>query len=285
MEKNPTIECVESTETSDGLLYGKFVATPLDQGYGTTLGNSLRRVLLSDLEGAAIFAVRIRDVKNNTDIKHEFSTIDGMVEDVLDLIMNLKKVTFRINDTERSLGDDDDRKVYEVTLEAKGPGPVTSKDIKCDKTELEVINEKVHLATLQDGAEIELRMYVRKGKSFEPSERVDRDKDLKSVNDLPIDAIYMPVHRVNYKVENTRVGRDTAKEKLILEVWTDGSIAPDKAISTSADILTRKFRCFKELTGDHLASGSGAIVEQEDEPKKSREEEISIEELELSIRA
>jgi DNA-directed RNA polymerase subunit alpha len=263
--ENPTIECVESFETQDGL-YGKFVAEPLEQGYGTTLGNSLRRVLLSDLEGAAITAVKIDGVL------HEFSVIEGMVEDVLDVIMNLKRVAFK------SYGESS--KI--VTLSMTGPAVVTAADIVCD-SEVEVVNKNVRLATLQDGAKIEMEMRVEKGKGFVPAEQVRRE-DL-PLGWLPIDAIHMPVHRVNYKVENTRVGQITNFDKLILEVWTDGSIAPDKAISTSAAILSEKFRHFTVLAGDGLAIAGSMMAEQEDEPKKSKEEEISIEELELSIRA
>jgi len=187
--ENPTIECVESFETQDGL-YGKFVAEPLEQGYGTTLGNSLRRVLLSDLEGAAITAVKIDGVL------HEFSVIEGMVEDVLDVIMNLKRVAFK------SYGESS--KI--VTLTMTGPAVVTAADIVCD-SEVEVVNKNVRLATLQDGAKIEMEMRVEKGKGFVPAEQVRRE-DL-PLGWLPIDAIYMPVHRVNYKVENTRVGQIT----------------------------------------------------------------------------
>lgn len=263
--ENLTIECVESFETPDGL-YGKFVAKPLDRGYGITLGNSLRRVLLSDLEGAAVTAVKIEGVL------HEFSVIEGMVEDVLDLIMNLKKVAFKSHS--------DTPKI--VTLSVTGPAVVTSADILCD-SEVEVVNKNVRLATLQEGGRLEMEMRVEKGKGFVPAEQVRRE-DL-PLGWLPIDAVYMPVHRVNYKVENTRVGQVTNHDKLILEVWTNGSIAPDKAISTSATILSEKLRYFTVLGGGGLSMVGGLSIEPGDEPKKTKEEEISIEDLELSIRA
>ena len=263
--ENPTIECVESYETPDGL-YGKFVAEPLDRGYGITLGNSLRRVLLSDLEGAAVTAVKIEGVQ------HEFSVIEGMVEDVLDVIMNLKQVPFKLHTDAPKI----------VTISMEGPNTVTSADIKCD-SEVEVVNTGVHLATLMDGAKLEIEMRVEKGKGFVPSEQVNRDE--LPLGWLPIDAIYMPVHRVNYRVENTRVGQITNFDKLVLEVWTNGSILPDKAISTSAAILADKFRYFTVLGGEPLTA-AGALSQEPDEPvQKSKEEEISIEELELSIRA
>lgn len=264
--ENPTIECIESYETPEGLTYGRFIAEPLEKGYGITLGNSLRRVLLSDLEGAAITAVKIDGVL------HEFSVIDGMVEDVLDVIMNLKQVAFKLYGESPKT----------VTLSVEGPAIVTAADIKSD-SEIEVVNKSQHLATLQDGGRLDIEMRVESGKGFVPAEQVRRE-DL-PLGWLPIDAIYMPVQKVNYKVENTRVGQITNFDRLVLEVWTNGSIEPEKAISTSAGILARKFQHFTVLGGEPISLDGGLLLDKHEETEKSKEEEISIEDMELSIRA
>lgn len=264
--ENPTIECVESFETPEGLTYGKFIAEPLDKGYGITLGNSLRRVLLSDLEGAAITAIKIEGVL------HEFSMIEGMVEDVLDMIMNLKQVSFKLYDESPKT----------VTLSVTGPATVTAANIQGD-SEVEVVNKHQHLATLQDGASLEMEMRVENGKGFVAAELMKREE--LPLGWLPIDAVYMPVHKVNYKVENTRVGQITNYDRLVLEVWTNGSIEPEKAISTSAGILARKFQYFTVLGGEPISLDGGLLMDKHEETEKSKEEETSIEDLELSIRA
>lgn len=264
--ENPTIECVESFETPEGLTYGKFVAEPLEKGYGITLGNSLRRVLLSDLEGAAITAIKVEGVL------HEFSMIDGMVEDVLDLIMNLKQVSFKLHGESPKT----------VTLAISGPATVTAADIQVD-SEVEVVNKHQHLAVLQDGGRLEIEMRVESGKGFVAAEQMKREE--LPLGWLPIDAVYMPVHKVNYKVENTRVGQITNYDRLVLEVWTNGSIEPEKAISTSAGILARKFQHFTVLGGDPISLDGSLLLDRQEEAEKSKEEEISIEDLELSIRA
>lgn len=264
--ENPTIECVESFETPEGLTYGKFVAEPLDKGYGITLGNSLRRVLLSDLEGAAITAIKIEGVL------HEFSMIEGMVEDVLDMIMNLKQVSFKLHDESPKT----------VTLSVTGPATVTAASIQGD-SEIDVVNKHQHLCTLQDGAVLEMEMRVENGKGFVAAELMKREE--LPLGWLPIDAVYMPVHKVNYKVENTRVGQITNYDRLVLEVWTNGSIEPEKAISTSAGILARKFQYFTVLGGEPISLDGSLLMDQQEETEKSKEEETSIEDLELSIRA
>lgn len=264
--ENPTIERVESYETPEGMIYGKFVAEPLDKGYGTTLGNSLRRVLLSDLEGAAITAIKIDGVL------HEFSVIEGMEEDVLDLVMNLKQVAFKLHGESPKT----------VSLSVTGAANVTAADIQGD-SEIEVVNKQQQLANLQDGGKLEIEMRVEAGKGFVPAEQIKREE--LPLGWLPIDAVYMPVHKVNYKVENTRVGQVTNFDRLVLEVWTNGSIEPEKAISTSASILARKFQHFTVLGGEPITLDGGLLMEKQEEVQKSKEEEISIEDLELSIRA
>ena len=264
--EGPTIECIERKVTPEGYLYGKFVAEPLDRGYGTTLGNSLRRVLLSDLEGAAITAIHIEGVQ------HEFTSLNGVVEDVLDIILNLKQLSFRIYGESPKV----------VRLFANKAGDIKASTIECD-SEIEVINKDVVIATLQEGAHLEMEMRVEVGKGFVPSEKVKRE-DL-PMGWLPIDAIYMPVQKVNYRVEDTRVGQVTNFDRLILEVWTNGSIEPDKAISESASILVTKFNYFTALGGQTTLLEELAAEESEHAAETSKEEDVSIEELELSIRA
>lgn len=265
--ESPSIECVEkSTVDSTGQQYAKFVAEPLDRGYGITLGNSLRRVLLADLEGAAITAIKIEG------IQHEFSVITGIEEDVLDIIMNLKQLSFVVHGESPKT----------VRLYADQAGKVLSSQIECD-SEIECVSKDQVIATMQEGAVLDIEMRVESGKGFVPSEQVKRE-DL-PLGWLPIDAIYMPVHKVNYRVENTRVGQITNFDRLVLEVWTDGSIDPEKAISTSASILVTKFNFFTALGGETTMLEGLAGEDLEQEPEVSKEESLSIEELELSIRA
>lgn len=263
--ENTTIKSVKS-QTEEGLSYGRFEVEPLDRGYGVTLGNSLRRVLLSDLEGAAITAVKIDGVV------HEFSTIPGMVEDVMDVIMNLKQIAFKLH------GDGPKT----VKLSASGPVKVTAALIESD-SDVEVVNPHAPIATLQEDGKLNIEMRIEKGKGFVAAEQVDRDK--LALGWLPVDAIYMPVHKVNYRVENSRVGQFTNFDKLVLEVWTDGSIEPDKALSDSASILINQFNFFSTLSGSKSLLAPGLTEDQPQSASKTKEEEMNIEELELSIRA
>lgn len=263
MEK-PVIECINTQITSDGLHYGKFVAEPLERGYGITLGNAIRRVLLSDLEGAAITAVKIDGVP------HEFSTIPGIVEDVIDIILNLKGLVLRSYSNEAKT----------VKLSVSKSGAITGADIVTD-AEVEVVNPNWYIATLNEGSNFEMELMVEKGKGFVPAEK-PRQNQL-PIGWIPVDAIYMPVRKVNYLVEDTRVGQVTDFDRLVIEVWTNGSIDPTRAISSSAMILINKFKDFAALAGD--------VVNLPDEPaedeskSKSKDNDLSIEELELSVRA
>lgn len=263
MEK-PLIECINTHVTSDALHYGKFVAEPLERGYGITLGNSLRRVLLSDLEGAAITAVKIEGVP------HEFSTVPGVVEDVIDIILNLKGLVLKSFSNEPKV----------IKLSASSPGPITAADLKAD-SEIEVINENWYIATLNEGASLEMELLVEKGKGFVPAEKAKQNT--LSLGWIPIDAIYMPVRKVNYIVEDTRVGQTTDFDRLVIEVWTNGSIDPTKAISSSAMILINKFKDFVALSGDIVTVQEEHQAEEA--KSKSKSDDLSIEELELSVRA
>lgn len=264
MEK-PTIECVDSRLTEDGLHYAKFVAEPLERGYGVTLGNALRRVLLSDLEGAAVTAVRIEGVP------HEFTNVPGVVEDVIDIILNLKGLVLRSHSDEMKL----------LRLSASGPGPVKAGQIVAD-SDVEIVNADHPIATLEEGSALDMEMVVERGKGFVPAERSKQSHH--PIGTIPVDAIYMPVRKVNYVVEDTRVGQQTDFDRLVLEVWTNGAVDPTKAVSMAAAILMRKFSPFAALAGEGLpeeirepAAAQGS--------QKSPSDDISIEELELSVRA
>lgn len=263
MEK-PVIECINTQITSDGLHYGKFVAEPLERGYGITLGNALRRVLLSDLEGAAITAVKIDGVP------HEFSTIPGIVEDVIDIILNLKGLVLRSYSNEAKT----------VKLSVSKSGAITGADIVTD-AEVEVVNPNWYIATLNEGSNFEMELMVEKGKGFVPAEK-PRQNQL-PIGWIPVDAIYMPVRKVNYLVEDTRVGQVTDFDRLVMEVWTNGSIDPTRAISSSAMILINKFKDFAALAGDVVVVPEETA--EDDTKTKSKENDLSIEELELSVRA
>ncbi len=218
----PKIERIEGDET-----YGKFVCEPLSAGYGTTLGNSLRRVLLSSLPGAAITAARVRGVS------HEFSTIPGVKEDVVEMVLNLKQVRLRSFSTEP----------VTLTLEKEGPGDVTAADIQTT-SDIEIVNPTVHVATLEPEASLWMELTAETGRGFTSGDR----KEGLPIGVIPIDALFSPVRKVNFHVENTRVGQVTNYDRLILEVWTDGTMAPDEAIAQGSQILVQQFSLFSGLT-------------------------------------
>jgi DNA-directed RNA polymerase subunit alpha len=258
--EKPKIECVEAAE--DGT-YGKFVIEPLERGYGITLGNSLRRILLSSLPGAAVNSIKIDGVL------HEFSTVTGTKEDVTDLILNVKGLALRMN-------GDGPKTVY---IDAMGPGEVTAGDISCDG-DIEVINKDLHIATLDENAKLYMEVNVSKGRGYVAQSKNKRD-DM-PIGTIPVDSIYTPVKRVNFSVENTRVGQITDYDKLTIEIWTNGTIKPEEAISLSAKILIEHFKLFMTLT-DH-ADNVEIMVEKE-EDKKEKVLEMTIEELDLSVRS
>jgi len=261
MEMNkPRIEVAEISEDNR---YGRFVVEPLERGYGTTLGNSLRRVLLSSLPGAAVTSVKIRDVL------HEFSTVPGVVEDVPEIILNLKELALKLHS--------DTPKV--MRLEARGPGEVKAGDITTDP-DIEILNPEQHIATLDEGGELVMEITVAKGRGYVPAERNKKPDD--PIGVIPVDSIFSPVTRVNYLVENTRVGQRTDFDKLTLEVWTDGTIAPNEAVSLAAHILTEHLALFTSLT--EVSNNTEILVEPK-EDNKSNVLDMTIEELDLSVRS
>ncbi len=260
MEK-PRIDCVEKDSDTN---YGKFVIEPLERGYGTTLGNSLRRVLLSSLPGAAVTSVKIDGVL------HEFSTIPNILEDTTEIILNIKKLILKYDGNERKI----------IRLEQQGKKHITAADITRD-AEVEILNPDLHLATMDEGARLEMEMTVERGRGYVSADQ-QAYKTEEIVGLIPVDSIFTPVNRVNYTVDNARVGKRTDYDKLTLEVWTNGSISPEEAISLSAQIIIEYLKLFTEI--DDTYAEVEILVEKEEE-KKDKVLEISIEELELSVRA
>ncbi|MGR6837457.1 DNA-directed RNA polymerase subunit alpha [Syntrophomonas erecta] len=260
MEK-PRIECVEKDASAN---YGKFVIEPLERGYGTTLGNSLRRVLLSSLPGAAVTSIKIDGVL------HEFSTIPNVVEDTTEIILNIKRMVLRYDSNERKI----------IRLEQTGPKEVKASDIEPD-AEVEILNPDLHIANLDTDGKLVMELTVERGRGYVSADQ-QPSKSEEIVGLIPIDSIYTPVTRVNYTVDNARVGKRTDYDSLTLEVWTNGSISPEEAISLSAQILIEYLKLFTEI--DDTYAEVEILVEKEEE-KKDKVLEMSIEELELSVRA
>ena len=245
--------------------YGKFVVEPLERGFGTTLGNSLRRVLLSSLPGVAVTSIKIDGVV------HEFSTIEGVKEDVTEIVLNVKGITAKLySDTPKT-----------VRIEASGEGEVTAGSIQQD-AEIEVLNPDWHIATLADGAKLIMELVFDKGRGYVPAERNKQAAEQASLNALPVDSIYTPVLKVNYTVENTRVGQITDYDKLTLEVWTDGTISAKEAVSLAARIMTEHLNLFVTLSQE--AMDAEIMVEKGDKGKE-KALEMTIEELDLSVRS
>lgn len=260
MEK-PRIECVEKDSDT---CYGKFIIEPLERGYGTTLGNSLRRVLLSSLPGAAVTSVKIDGVL------HEFSTIPGVVEDTTEIILNIKRMVLKYDGNERKV----------IRISKKGTMELKAADIEQD-AEVEILNPDLHLATLDGNAVVDIEMTVERGRGYVSADQ-QPIKNEEIIGLIPIDSIYTPVTRVNYVVDNTRVGKRTDYDSLTLEVWTNGSISPEESISLSAQILIEYLKLFTQI--DDTYAEVEILVEKEEE-KKDKVLEMSIEELELSVRA
>ena len=259
--EKPTIECVFSEKDAN---YGKFIVEPLERGYGTTLGNSLRRILLSSLPGAAVTSVKIDG------ILHEFSTIPGAKEDVTEIILNLKKLAVRLSGRE-------DTKL--VRINAKGPCEVTAADIIGDN-EVEIYNPELHIATLDENAELIMEINLSKGRGYVLAEQ-NKDENT-PIAVIPVDSIYTPVRKVNFTVENTRVGQVTDYDKLILEIWTDGSLTPTEGVSIGAKIMQEHLSLFIELA-DSTEHMEIMVEKEEDQIEKALE--MTIEELELSVRS
>lgn len=258
--EKPRIECLESP---DDISYGKFVVEPLERGYGTTLGNSLRRVLLSSLPGYAPTSIRIAGVQ------HEFSTIPGVKEDVTEIVLNVKGIIARLH-------CDGPKTVY---IEAAGECEVTAGDIKAD-AEVEILNPELHIASLGPDGALSMEITLDHGRGYIPA---DKNKSAQQViGTIPVDSIYAPVLKVNYAVENTRVGNQTDFDKLTIEVWTDKTISARDALSLGAKILCDHFTLFTDLSD--TIGNSCTVVEKEPE-RPDTVMKMTIEELDLSVRS
>ena len=258
--KKPRIECIE---TPSDERYGKYVVEPLERGYGTTLGNSLRRVLLSSLPGTAVTAIKIAG------IQHEFATIPGVKEDVTEIVLNVKGIIARLH-------ADGPKTVY---LEASGEGLVTAGDIRADG-EVEILNPDHPIATLGPDASISMELTFCHGRGYVTA---DKNKNPQApIGTIPVDSIYNPVLKVNYTVENTRVGNQTDFDKLTIEVWTDGTITARDAVSLGAKILCDHFTIFTDLSE---GVGARATVVEKVEAQRDKVLEMTIEELDLSVRS
>ena len=258
--EKPNIKCLEIDNETN---YAKFVCEPLERGYGVTIGNSLRRILLSSLPGAAITSVKIEGVV------HEFSTIANVVEDVPEIIVNLKMVRLKLHENEEKT----------IRIDVKGEGEVTAGDIITDDG-VEVLNPELHIATLSASADFHMEMTVNRGRGYNVADK--NKKENNPIDVLPIDSIFTPVKKVNYTVENTRVGQMVDYDKLTIEVWTDGSLKPFEALSLAAKVMVSHLELFIDLSE---ASKNTQVMVEKEESKKEKVLEMPIEELELSVRS
>jgi DNA-directed RNA polymerase subunit alpha len=259
--EKPRIETLELTP--DGK-YGKFVMEPLERGYGTTLGNSMRRVLLSILPGVAVTSVKIDG------IVHEFSTIPGVKEDVTEIILNIKGLTAKLH-------CDGPKTVY---IEAEGPCVVTGESIKTD-SEVEILNPDLYIATLGEGAKLYMELNIGKGRGYVPAEMNKPAQNI--IGLIPVDSIYTPVLKSNFTVENTRVGQITDKDRLTLEVWTNGVVSANEAVSLAAKVLMEHLELFLNLS--EAAQDSESIMSEKGDSAKEKVLDMTIEELDLSVRS
>ena len=258
--EKPNIECLEVDDNNN---YAKFVCEPLERGYGVTIGNSLRRILLSSLTGCALTSVKIEGVL------HEFSSIPNVVEDVPEIIVNLKNVRLKFTENEEKV----------MRINFKGEGEVTAGDIITDGT-VEILNPDLHIATVAEGGQLIMELTADMGRGYSPSEK--NKKPNQDITVLPIDSIYTPVKKVNYQVKNTRVGQMVDYDKLIIEVWTDGSLKAHEALSLAAKVMTGHLELFIDLSE---ATKNTQVMIEKEESKKEKVLETSIEELELSVRS
>lgn len=254
---------IEIVELSDDNTYGKFIVEPLERGYGTTLGNSLRRILLSSLPGAAVHTIKIQGVL------HEFSTIPGVLEDVPEIILNIKDIAAKMYTDEP----------VTLKIDLEGPTEVTAGDI-ITGPDVEILNKDLHIATISDNGKLYMEMEMVSGRGYVTAERNKGDEQ--TIGVIPVDSIFTPVRKVNFKVEDTRVGQITDYDKLTLEVWTNGTIKPDEATSLAAKILNEHLNLFITLT-DHV--NDVEIMVEKEEDKKEKVLEMTIEELDLSVRS
>ena len=258
---------IEIAEISEDNRYGKFICEPLERGYGTTFGNSLRRMLLSSLEGAAITSIRIDGVL------HEFSTIPGVRDDVTNIVLNLKELCLKMAGNEPRI----------IRIDVEGEKEVTAADIICD-ADIEILNPDLHIATVNEDGKLKIEMTVERGRGYVPAD--NNKKPDYPIGVIPIDSIFSPVKRVNYTVQDTRVGNVTDYDRLILEVWTDGSLRPEEAVSKAAGILVMHLKLFQNMDGlPEEEEEEEATFPEEEEDDSSKVLDMTIEDLDLSVRS
>ena len=258
---------IEIAEISEDNRYGKFICEPLERGYGTTFGNSLRRMLLSSLEGAAITSIRIDGVL------HEFSTIPGVRDDVTNIVLNLKELCLKMSGNEPRI----------IRIDVEGEKEVTAADIICD-ADIEILNPDLHIATVNEDGKLKIEMTVERGRGYVPADKNKKPDD--TIGVIPIDSIFSPVKRVNYTVQDTRVGNVTDYDRLILEVWTDGSLRPEEAVSKAAGILVMHLKLFQNMDGlPEEEEEEEASFPEEEEDNSSKVLDMTIEDLDLSVRS
>ena len=258
---------IEIAEISEDNRYGKFICEPLERGYGTTFGNSLRRMLLSSLEGAAITSIRIDGVL------HEFSTIPGVRDDVTNIVLNLKELCLKMAGNEPRI----------IRIDVEGEKEVTAADIICD-ADIEILNPDLHIATVNEDGKLKIEMTVERGRGYVPADKNKKPDD--TIGVIPIDSIFSPVKRVNYTVQDTRVGNVTDYDRLILEVWTDGSLRPEEAVSKAAGILVMHLKLFQNMDGlPEEEEEEEATFPEEEEDDFSKVLDMTIEDLDLSVRS
>ena len=258
---------IEIAEISEDNRYGKFICEPLERGYGTTFGNSLRRMLLSSLEGAAITSIRIDGVL------HEFSTIPGVRDDVTNMVLNLKELCLKMMGNEPRI----------IRIDVEGEKEVTAADIICD-ADIEILNPDLHIATVNEDGKLKIEMTVERGRGYVPADKNKKPDD--TIGVIPIDSIFSPVKRVNYTVQDTRVGNVTDYDRLILEVWTDGSLRPEEAVSKAAGILVMHLKLFQNMDGlPEEEEEEEATFPEEEEDDSSKVLDMTIEDLDLSVRS
>ena len=262
MNEKPIYKITDSVESN---FYGRFELEPLERGFGTTIGNALRRVMLSSLPGSAISSIKIDGVL------HEFQTIEGVYEDVTTIILNLKGVVFKNHSNEEKI----------VRINTTKEGEITAGDIEHD-ADIEVINKDKVIATLSKGASLNMEMTVTNGRGYVRSEDNKRIHEIKKAGVIAIDSLYSPIERVSYEVANARVGQDESYDKLILDVWTNGSMKPEEAIALASRILIEHFNILTDLSS--IADVSGMMIEKTEDPKV-KALETSIEDLDFSVRA
>lgn len=258
---------IEIAEISEDNRYGKFICEPLERGYGTTFGNSLRRMLLSSLEGVAITSIRIDGVL------HEFSTIPGVRDDVTNIVLNLKELCLKMAGNEPRI----------IRIDVEGEKEVTAADIICD-ADIEILNPDLHIATVNEDGKLKIEMTVERGRGYVPADKNKKPDD--TIGVIPIDSIFSPVKRVNYTVQDTRVGNVTDYDRLILEVWTDGSLRPEEAVSKAAGILVMHLKLFQNMDGlPEEEEEEEATFPEEEEDDSSKVLDMTIEDLDLSVRS